>query len=70
MKRLALIVCILMGMGPLFIPCMTEAAEIVTIAGTGEAGYAGDGEPALKAKLRDPFGLEIGPDGMLYFCDF
>ena len=70
MNGIARIACILLGMGLLFIPCVTKAAEIVTIAGTGEAGFAGDGEPALKAKLHDPFGLEIGPDGMLYFCDF
>lgn len=46
------------------------AAEIVTIAGTGADQHSGDGGPALKAGLSQPFGLEIAPDGMLYFCDF
>lgn len=46
------------------------AAEITTIAGCGTDGYSGDNGPALKAELSQPFGLEIGPDGMLYFCDF
>ena len=46
------------------------AAEIVTIAGTGKDEYSGDGGPALKAGVGQPFGLEIGPDGALYFCEF
>lgn len=46
------------------------AAGIVTIAGTGMDAYSGDGGPALKAGLSQPFGLEIAPDGMLYFCDY
>ena len=44
-------------------------ASIVTIAGTGEAGYAGDGGPASSAQLSNPFGLVMGADGALYFCE-
>ena len=44
--------------------------DVVTIAGTGADAYSGDGGPALKAGLSNPFGLEIAPDGALYFCDF
>ncbi|MCB9749518.1 MAG: hypothetical protein H6713_05870 [Myxococcales bacterium] len=57
----------------------TEANVIRTIdlatglidafAGTGEKGFAGDGGPALTAKLSAPRDLEIGPDGHLYFAD-
>ncbi len=46
------------------------AAEIETIAGTGKDEYSGDGGPALKAGVGQPFGLEIGSDGTLYFCEF
>jgi len=43
---------------------------VTTIAGTPQqAGYEGDGGPALSAKLRNPQDLEIGPDGHLYFAD-
>ena len=42
---------------------------IDAFAGTGEGGDAGDGGPALKAKLNGPRDLEIGPDGDLYFAD-
>lgn len=42
---------------------------IRTIAGTGVAGFSGDGGPALTAQTSNPFDLMIGPDGGLYVCD-
>ena len=46
------------------------APRISTIAGTGQPGMAADGEAALAAKLNNPFGVVIGPDGALYWADF
>jgi sugar lactone lactonase YvrE len=43
---------------------------ITTIAGTGEAGYAGDGGPATSAKLIDPGGGAFDARGNLYFVDY
>lgn len=39
-----------------------------TIAGTGEAGYSGDGGPALSARLNAPAGL-AARDAILYIAD-
>lgn len=42
---------------------------IETVAGTGEAGYSGDGGPALQASFNQPYGLAIGLDGAIYAAD-
>ncbi len=42
---------------------------ITTLAGTGVAGYSGDGGPAAKAQLKQPHSIQFGPDGSLYVCD-
>jgi DNA-binding beta-propeller fold protein YncE len=39
------------------------------IAGTGKAGYSGDGSSALKAALNNPFDLGFSADGSLIFSD-
>jgi uncharacterized protein (TIGR03437 family) len=43
---------------------------ITTIAGTGRAGYAGDGGPATAALFNDPHGVAVCPDGNLYISDY
>jgi glucose/arabinose dehydrogenase len=42
---------------------------ITTVAGTGEAGYAGDGGPATAARLNSPRDVALGRDGSLYIAD-
>jgi hypothetical protein len=42
---------------------------IVTVAGTGTAGYGGDGGPANSAKLSSPSGVAVDPAGNLYIGD-
>ncbi|HWU88053.1 MAG TPA: hypothetical protein VN253_12290 [Kofleriaceae bacterium] len=40
------------------------------IAGAGsQAGYSGDGGPALQASFNFPSDIELGPDGRLYVAD-
>ena len=45
------------------------ADTIETIAGTGTAGFSGDGGPAVDAAIDDVRDLEFGPDGLLYVAD-
>ncbi len=45
------------------------AGVITTIAGTGSAGYRGDGGLATSARLNDPKGLALDPAGDLYIAD-
>jgi streptogramin lyase len=49
-----------------------DAAVIDSVAGTGQAGYAGDGGPAVKALLNQPFHCELAHEGdvpVLYIAE-
>ena len=43
--------------------------RISTVAGTGAAGFSGDGGPAVKAQLRQPHSIAFDPEGRLLICD-
>src|SRR6266566_3950137 len=50
--------------------CMNlESHTVKVVAGTGEAGYSGDGGPAECAQLNRPFGISFGENGDLYIAD-
>lgn len=54
----------------LLTPLLGRAAwTTATVAGTGEAGFSGDGGPATAARINDPYGVVRGPDGALWFCE-
>jgi hypothetical protein len=42
---------------------------ITTVAGTGQAGYSGDGGPAIKAQLNSPYGIALDAANNLYIVD-
>lgn len=48
---------------------VSPSGVITTIAGTGVAGYAGDGGPAAQAQLNLPYGLAVDAAGNLYIAD-
>jgi sugar lactone lactonase YvrE len=43
--------------------------NLTTVAGTGVAGYSGDGGPATAAELNQPAGVAIDAAGNLYIAD-
>ena len=42
---------------------------ISTVAGCGEAGFDGDGGPAVKAHLNQPHSIALDQSGDIYICD-
>jgi hypothetical protein len=46
-----------------------QAQTITTIAGTGTAGYSGDGGPATSAQVDSPHGLATDGSGNLFIAD-
>lgn len=43
--------------------------NISTVAGNGIAGYSGDGGPATKAQLYDPYGVFVDGSGDIFIAD-
>jgi sugar lactone lactonase YvrE len=58
MTASALVVAILLASGD----GRAAAPSVTTIVGTGAPGYS-------ETQVNNPYGLVIGPDGALYFCD-
>lgn len=46
-----------------------ETGVIMTIAGSGAAGYDGDDKPALDAELNSPSGVSVAQNGDIYIAD-
>ena len=48
---------------------MISGGTITTVAGTGTAGFSGDGKAATAAQLTDPIGVAVDSSGNLYIAD-
>jgi streptogramin lyase len=46
-----------------------KTKRLTTVAGNGQAGYAGDGGPAIEASLKAPHELVFDKKGDLYFAE-
>ena len=57
------------GPGGYTVRKVNPAGTITTVAGTGEAGFSGDGGPATKAQLDVPFAVAADREGNLYITD-
>src|SRR5438270_4435699 len=60
MNRRQAIRALLMALAPS--PVIAAAPSVSTVIGSGAPGYS-DGQ------VNNPYGLVLGPDGALYFCD-
>ena len=48
---------------------VSPTGTITTVAGTGTAGYSGDGGQATAAMLNDPIGIAVDANGDLFIAD-
>ena len=46
-----------------------QPGNIVTVAGTGQAGYSGDNGPATSAQLDQPYAIAVDNAGNIYIAD-
>ena len=49
---------------------VSTSGMITTFAGTGGAGYTGDGGAATQAQLNSPLGVCVAPSGVIYVNDY
>ncbi len=52
------------------LPLPWTSGIITTVAGTGTAGFSGDGGPAISANLNSPIGVVTDSQGNLFISDF
>jgi sugar lactone lactonase YvrE len=45
---------------------ISASGVVSTIAGNGQNGYSGDGQPAIQAEMSRPGPIAVGPDGAVY----
>ncbi len=48
---------------------LKSSGILVTVAGTGTAGFSGDGGPAISAQLDTPTGIAVDSSGNVYIAD-
>lgn len=51
------------------VTAQAPATKMTTVAGTGKAGFTGDGGKAIEATLREPFHCDLDGKGHLYIAE-
>ena len=59
----------IVGMNSHMVRKITKDGNIMTVAGTGDQGFFGDGGPATKAMLKSPSAITFDSKGNLYISD-
>ena len=59
----------IVGMNSHIVRKITKDGNIMTVAGTGDQGFFGDGGPATKAMLKSPSAITFDSKGNLYISD-
>ena len=62
--------CAVATLAALAAPAQAAPGDIFTFAGTGAAGFSGDGGPAVSAALSQPMAVAWAADGSVLFADF
>ncbi len=65
-------VALLVGLAAAYIwlsPPSAVGLHAVTVAGTGERGFSGDGRPATASALVRPLAVAVGPGGEIYIAE-
>jgi hypothetical protein len=68
--RAARLACVVVILGCLAAPAQAAPGDIFTFAGTGAAGFGGDGGPATSAGLQQPMAVAWLGDGSALVADF
>lgn len=49
---------------------ITPGGTITTFAGNGSSGFTGDDVDATTSRLNTPYGVDVGPDDVVYIADY
>ncbi len=63
------LVCFFMTLAACSVLAQQAGGVMKTVAGTGKKGLSGDGGPAIKARLNQPFHCELDGKGNLYVAE-
>ena len=70
LRRAAVVTSVQVVLAGFTAAAVAAPGDINTVAGTGTAGFSGDGGPATSAQINNPVGVDVTPDGGFLIADF